>query len=96
MRRLVTSIVVAASAVSVAALLHAQAPAAPPAGPVTFAKDVQPILEKSCFSCHSADLKLGELDLSSRDAAMMSPSIRRIADTMSRRITIRRRRLALA
>ncbi|MCM3880460.1 MAG: PSD1 and planctomycete cytochrome C domain-containing protein [Vicinamibacterales bacterium] len=72
MRRIVLSVFVAAAAVvSLVALLGAQAPspAAPPAQ-VTFAKDVQPILEKSCFSCHSADLKLGELDLSTRDAAV--------------------------
>jgi mono/diheme cytochrome c family protein len=72
MRRIVLSVFVAAAAiVSLVALLSAQAPspAAPPAQ-VTFAKDVQPILEKSCFSCHSADLKLGELDLSTRDAAV--------------------------
>ena len=37
---------------------------------VTFARDIQPILEKSCASCHSGDLKLADLDLSNREAAM--------------------------
>ena len=36
----------------------------------SFARDIQPILEKSCASCHSADLKLADLDLSTRDAAI--------------------------
>ena len=37
---------------------------------VTFARDIQPILEKNCAACHSGDLKLAELDLSNREAAM--------------------------
>jgi hypothetical protein len=55
-----------------AALLSAQAPAPVPAPQtdVSFARDIQPILERSCASCHSATLKLAELDLSTRDAAM--------------------------
>ena len=54
------------------ALLSAQAPTTPPATPaeVAFTRDIQPIFEKSCASCHSADLKLAELDLSTREAAM--------------------------
>src|SRR5207302_9430029 len=57
---------------SVAALLSAQAPTpvTAPAGQVDFARDIQPILEKTCANCHSATLKLSELDLSSRDAAI--------------------------
>ena len=37
---------------------------------MTFASDIQPILEKNCAACHSGDLKLAELDLSNREAAM--------------------------
>jgi Protein of unknown function (DUF1553)/Protein of unknown function (DUF1549)/Planctomycete cytochrome C len=59
---------------SVVALLSAQAPTpaaqSAPASQVTFARDIQPILEKSCWSCHSADLKLADLDLSTREAAL--------------------------
>ncbi len=57
---------------SVVAILSAQAPTpAPQSAPaVDFARDIQPVLERSCVSCHSADLKLAELDLSTRDAAM--------------------------
>src|ERR1044071_1785410 len=56
---------------SLVALLNAQAPASPAAqAQVTFAKDIQPLLEKSCWSCHSADLKLAELDLSTREATL--------------------------
>jgi Protein of unknown function (DUF1553)/Protein of unknown function (DUF1549)/Planctomycete cytochrome C len=53
------------------ALPAAQAPTpAVAAADVTFARDIQPILEKSCASCHSGDLKLADLDLSNREAAM--------------------------
>jgi len=54
-----------------AAMLSAQAPApAAPAGQVDFARDIQPILDKSCSSCHSPSMKVSQLDLSSRDAAI--------------------------
>ena len=72
MERRVPSVVLTTVATGcLAALLSAQAPPAttPPAA-VVFSRDIQPILEKSCSSCHSADLKLAELDLSARDAAM--------------------------
>jgi len=72
MRRIVPSIGAAAVVGgSLVALLNAQAPAAPAAqAQVTFANDIQPMLEKSCWSCHSADLKLAQLDLSTRDATL--------------------------
>src|SRR5215213_2802135 len=73
MRRIVPSVIAAGVVVgSLVAMLNAQAPAAPPANApqVSFAKDIQPILEKSCWSCHSSDLKLSELDLSTREAAL--------------------------
>jgi hypothetical protein len=60
---------------SVVALLSAQAPTpAPPAAPaqgtVTFAKDIQPIFEKTCWNCHGASLQLADLNLSSREGAL--------------------------
>ncbi len=73
MKRRVPSIIFATFAIGLlSALPHAQAPAAPAATPaqVAFARDIQPIFEKACASCHSADLKLAELDLSTREAAM--------------------------
>ena len=69
----VPSIALATLTVSLlTALPHAQVATTPPAAPgeVAFARDIQPILEKSCASCHSADLKLADLDLSTREAAM--------------------------
>ena len=38
--------------------------------PVSFVKDIQPIFEQSCWSCHSQTLQLSKLDLSSRDSAL--------------------------
>ena len=38
--------------------------------PVSFVKDIQPIFEKSCWTCHSQTLQLSKLDLSSRDSAL--------------------------
>jgi hypothetical protein len=37
---------------------------------VTFARDIEPILSKSCWNCHSADVQLADLDLSTRAAAL--------------------------
>ena len=37
---------------------------------VTFARDIEPIFEKSCWNCHSADAQLADLDLSTREAAI--------------------------
>ncbi len=70
-RRLPSMILTAVAPGLLAALLSAQGPA-PATSPsqVAFARDIQPILEKSCSSCHSADLKLADLDLSTREAAL--------------------------
>jgi hypothetical protein len=38
--------------------------------PVTFQKDVQPVIKKHCVTCHNADRPRGELDLSSYAALM--------------------------
>src|SRR5262245_27676787 len=71
--RVPSTVFVCLATASVAALLSAQAPTAPPtpsAAQVTFAQDIQPIFEKTCWTCHSADLSLADLDLSTRDAAL--------------------------
>jgi len=38
--------------------------------PVSFAKDVQPILENNCLSCHGDAMQMGGLDLRSRESAL--------------------------
>jgi hypothetical protein len=55
---------------SAAALLRAQAAVVAPPQPVSFAKDVEPILDRSCRSCHGDAVQLGKLDLSTRDSAL--------------------------
>src|SRR6266480_4986125 len=76
MRQRVPSIFLATLAAgSVVALLSAQAPApTPPADPaqpaVTFARDIQPIFEKTCWNCHCASLQLAGLNLSTREGAL--------------------------
>ncbi|MEZ5396446.1 MAG: DUF1549 domain-containing protein [Bryobacterales bacterium] len=37
---------------------------------VSFSADIQPLLEKQCWSCHSQAQKLSELDLTSRESAL--------------------------
>jgi hypothetical protein len=55
---------------SVVTMVSAQAPPTTAQSPMTFAKDIQPVLERSCWTCHSADLQRSKLDLSSREAAL--------------------------
>jgi hypothetical protein len=38
--------------------------------PVSFTKDIQPIFEKSCWTCHGQGLHLAQLDLTSRESAL--------------------------
>src|SRR4029450_9737362 len=72
MRRVSSIILGLFAIVFLTALPNAQAPsptaAAPQAG--TFPPELQPIPEKNCAACHSGDLKLADLDLSNREAAM--------------------------
>jgi len=71
MRRRPGSIAVALVVVgSMAALLSGQAGPPPQAGPVSFAKDVEPILERSCRSCHGETMQMGGLDLRTREGAL--------------------------
>ncbi len=44
--------------------------AAAQAATIDFSKDVQPIFEKSCYSCHGAKSQMGGLRLDSKIAAM--------------------------
>ena len=55
---------------SAAALLSAQPVSAPQAASVSFANDVEPILERSCRSCHGDTAPMGQLDLSTRESAL--------------------------
>src|SRR5216683_6178404 len=41
-----------------------------PAGTVDFVKDIQPIFETSCYSCHGAKLQMGGLRLDSKNLAL--------------------------
>ena len=38
--------------------------------PVSFAKDIQPILQNSCFKCHGEAMQVSKLDLHTREAAL--------------------------
>src|SRR5687767_14236548 len=74
MRRRVLSLVLPGlGAAWVAALLSAQAPAQTPAAqpaPVSFAKDIFPVLEANCLACHGASMQLAKLDLRTRESAL--------------------------
>jgi len=65
----VTSVAAGIAIVSVAALLGAQSVRAPSDPQISFQNDVQPILEKSCLSCHGETMQ-GRFDLRSRDSAL--------------------------
>ena len=54
---------------SMAALLAGQA-ASPAPATVSFARDVDPIFERSCRSCHGDAMQMGNLDLRTRESAM--------------------------
>jgi mono/diheme cytochrome c family protein len=55
---------------SAAALPSAQPVSAPQAASVSFANDVEPILERSCRSCHGDTAPMGRLDLSTRESLL--------------------------
>ncbi|MEW5979577.1 MAG: PSD1 and planctomycete cytochrome C domain-containing protein [Acidobacteriota bacterium] len=53
------------------ALSHAsQASPSPPGGTVDFARDIQPILQARCTSCHGSEVHMSELRLDSRASAL--------------------------
>ena len=37
---------------------------------ISFAKDIQPVFQKTCWNCHSASVQLSKLSLATRDAAL--------------------------
>src|SRR6185295_11198443 len=41
-----------------------------PAGPVDFAKDVQPILKSACYQCHGPSKQKGKLRLDAKNLAL--------------------------
>jgi hypothetical protein len=45
-------------------------PAAPPAKEVDFAREIYPILQRSCFECHGPEKQKGKLRLDSREALL--------------------------
>src|SRR5262245_53316530 len=55
---------------SIGAILLAQSAAQPSLAPVAFEKDIQPILEQRCLSCHGDAQQLGKFDLRSRESAL--------------------------
>jgi hypothetical protein len=55
---------------AIATLLSAQAIPAPPAAGVSFATDIEPILERNCRSCHGETQQAGRLDLRTRESAL--------------------------
>src|SRR5260370_25399544 len=38
--------------------------------PVSFTKDIEPVLQGSCWKCHGSAIQLSKLDLRTRDAAL--------------------------
>ncbi len=51
------------------ALLRGEARESQPA-PVSFSRDIRPLLEANCLSCHGADVQLAKLDLRTRESAL--------------------------
>jgi hypothetical protein len=55
---------------SIAALLSAERAPASPQVSISFVKDVEPILNRNCVSCHGQTLQMGGLDLGTREGAL--------------------------
>jgi mono/diheme cytochrome c family protein len=51
-------------------LLSTQSAAPASAPPISFDKDVKPVLERHCLSCHGETMQSGKFDLRSRDSAL--------------------------
>src|SRR5205085_2643030 len=62
-RRVMTIRMVALSFASAAILAAADKP-------VSFAKEIEPVLQGSCWKCHGSAIQLSKLDLRTRDAAL--------------------------
>src|SRR5215468_8931660 len=63
-RRLVLACFMCLSAVSINRVVM------PAQAPVSFSKDIQPILEQNCLSCHGQAMQSSRLDLSTREGAL--------------------------
>jgi hypothetical protein len=50
--------------------MHAEPPQSAMSGKVDFSRDIQPILEKSCYGCHGAKMQMGGLRLDSKKLAL--------------------------
>ena len=71
MSRGVTSVVLAVvGAVALTPCAFARAGSLQARSEVTFAADVQPILEKHCLSCHNQAMRMARFDLSTRESAL--------------------------
>ena len=58
-------------AVWVAALLGAQIPAPTASStPVSFSREILPVIEANCLTCHGSSVQLGKLDLRTRESAL--------------------------
>ena len=79
---------------SIAALMGAQSARAPIDPPISFEKDVQPILEKNCLSCHGETMQ-GRLDLRSRDGALKGGARGAAFSPRARRACSRKRSIGL-
>ncbi len=64
------SLLVAVAAVQAADVDVSKLPPASSKKDVTFAKDIKPIFEKSCFKCHGAEKQKGKLRLDTLAAAL--------------------------
>jgi mono/diheme cytochrome c family protein len=51
-------------------LVSTQSAAPAPAPPISFDKDVKPVLEQHCLSCHGETMQSGKFDLRNRDSAL--------------------------
>src|SRR6516165_1748286 len=54
----------------IGALVGAQTGIPAPGAPVSFAKDVQPVLETNCLTCHGESMRMGRFDLRTRESAL--------------------------
>ncbi len=71
LRSTVTALGLGAMALAAAVTApSAQSPAAQPETPISFTGVIQPILQRSCWTCHGARLQLSKLDLRTREAAL--------------------------
>src|SRR5258707_13760783 len=51
-------------------VLLASAPSTAADRKISFAKDIQPLLQNSCWKCHGAAVQLSKLDLRSRETGL--------------------------